>query len=115
MKNDIQDSCIEIPVPIDLYVALLDRLRKLDTDCAPATMVTSIVQEYLDGAPAARHPGSGKLGAPVPDWSDDWIMFGTPPAVAKTKAPKPRKNPARPEGGDWCIGCACPSDDLVSS
>ena len=82
MKSDIQGSFVDIPVPIAVYVGLLDHLRKLDTDGGPAPLVASIVQKYLDDDMAKRRGQRSKVLESTLDWSNDWIMFGAPSAEA---------------------------------
>ncbi len=114
MKNDIQDSCVEIPVLIDMYVALLDQLRKQHMDCGPDRLVASIIQKYLDGNSAEHLQQRSEIKPPEPDWTNDWIMFGEPPAMAESEAPGSGTNPEKQQRNDWCIGCGCPSEDLAS-
>lgn len=112
MKNDIHASCVEIPVPIDVYVGLLNHLKRNEMDCGPASLVASIVRRYLDDDTGKR---SSALDEPAPDWSNDWLMFGEPPAVERGKAPGLVKDTETSQDNDWCIGCSCPSEDLLSS
>ncbi len=114
MKNDIQGSCVEIPVPIDMYVALLEQLRKQHMDCGPDRLVASIIQKYLDGNSAEHLQQRSKIRPPAPEWTNDWIMFGEPPAMAESEAPGSCTNPEKQRSNDWCIGCGCPSEDLAS-
>lgn len=113
MRNDIQKSYIPVPVPTELYVSLLDRLNRLHSGYEPKTMVTSILQKYLDEAQVNPPRQSGM--EPALDWSNDWIMFESPPPLTKEKAPRTKKKSKRPSSTDWCIGCGCPSEDLLSS
>jgi hypothetical protein len=121
MKNDIRSSFISVPVPMDLYVGLLDLQRKTSVRYEPGTLVTSILREALRSARGVRRPAragvSGNANAApsvsgsANGWSNDWIMFGAPPA--------PEKAETRVTGhvgdNDWCVGCACPSTDVLSS
>ena len=113
MRNDIQESCIAVPVPTALYVNVVDQMSKAHMDCKPTTLVTSILQKYLDDARKALPSPSPMKSAR--DWSNDWIMFGSPPPITKGKTQTSRKKSKTLQSTDWCIGCGCPSEDLLSS
>lgn len=115
MKNDITSSCITVPVPTDLYLRMLDLQGSSNREGGPAQMVSSILQKFLDDA-GSNLPGQGSSAKEsAPYWSDEWIMFGSPPPRTKVKAPRSVKKSSKPQSADWCIGCACPSEDLLSS
>jgi len=114
MKNDIQGSCISVAVPTELYVKLLGHLRRSTAAGAePTTLVTAILQKYLDDAQTNPPRQSGL--APAPRWSNDWIMFGSPVAPTTVKAQGPGETFTEAQSNDWCIGCGCPSEHLLSS
>jgi hypothetical protein len=114
MKNDIRSSCIPIPIPTDLYVSLLDLHNKSNAKYGPASMVTSILREYLDAARANPSSASDKAKEPASNWSNDWIMFGAPPALAEVTAPKGSNDPSKSQSNQWCIGCGYTPSDILS-
>ena len=112
MKSDIHGSCVSVLIPTGLYVNLVDQLSKANMDCEPTKMVTSILEKYLENA-QTNQPRQNGMGSET-DWSNDWVMFGSPPPPTKDKAPKPRKKSNKHRSTDWCIGSNCPSLDLLS-
>jgi hypothetical protein len=100
VKNDIQGLCVDIPIPLDLYIGLINRLRKLEFDLHDTKVNSG--QQSSNATESAR------------DWSNDRIVFGAPTAIAEGKAPRSGKNSTMPLNNDWCIGCGCPSEDLLS-
>jgi len=113
MENSIQGSCISVPVPTALYVSLLDQLSGAKRDGAdPASVVSAILQKYLDDA--RSDPSRQRRTKPVLDWSEDRLMFGAPPALTAVKSQVSAKKSDPSQGNDWCIGCGCPSEDLLS-
>ena len=112
MKNDISASRISVSVPSHLIARLLDLQSARENKYAPDLMVTSVLQKYLTTS-EVNQLGQGRAGKrDTSDWSNDWIMFSAPPAVAKGKPPIAGKNSTMPMNNDWCIGCACPSEEL---
>jgi hypothetical protein len=112
MKIDIHKSYVSVPLPTGLYVNLVDQMSKANMDCEPASMVTSILQKYLDNA-QTKLPGQNSMESAT-DWSNDWIMYGSPPPLTKDNAPKFKKKSKKRSSTDWCIGSNCPSLDLLS-
>lgn len=102
MRNDVQAlRCADIPIPLDVYIGLINRLKKLELDLHDAGVNSR--QQSLKATESAL------------DWSKERIMFGAPTAVAEGEAPRSDKNSRMPQNNDWCIGCGCPSEDLLSS
>ncbi|MBS1228906.1 MAG: hypothetical protein H6R17_2183 [Proteobacteria bacterium] len=100
-----------MPVPTALYVSLLDQLSGASRDGAePASVVSAILRKYLDDV--RSDPPRQRRTRLALDWSDDRLMFGAPPAPTAVKAQVSAKK-SEP-GNDWCIGCGCPSEDLLS-
>ena len=107
MKSCIQESCIPVEVPTELYVRLLDHLSRSTMDChEPTTAVAAILQKYLDDARTSRP--IGRNATPASGRPKDSVTLGLPPAPTKSKALK-----SIPHSNDWCIGCGCPAEDLI--
>ena len=106
MNSCIQGSCIPVAVPTELYVSLLDHLSRSTMDCdEPTTAVAAILQKYLDDA-RSNPPISATRASVRPK---DSVTLGSLPAPTKNKTLK-----STPHSNDWCIGCGCPAEELIT-
>lgn len=113
MNSCIQESCIPVALPTELYVSLVDHLSRSKTNShEPSAAVATIVRKYLDNA-QTNPPGCS--GAPsVPGQGNDSMTFGAPPSQTKGKALNPAPQSRLRQSNDWCIGCGCPAEDLIA-
>lgn len=113
MNSFIQGSCIPVALPTALYVSLVDYLSRSKTNChEPSAAVATIVRKYLDDAQTNPPGCSGAPSAPVR--TNDSMTFGAPPSLTKDKALKPAPQSRQRHRNDWCIGCGCPAEELIS-
>lgn len=115
MKQDLGHSTISVPIPTELYMALLDSLHAGGSRKDPVASIVAIIRKQVsesktEASLAEVRPDSGG------EWSDDWISFQSPPSAprtVKTISLANRMNTPQEDRLGWCIGCGCPSPDLL--
>jgi len=132
MKYESPDICLPVSLSGSLYYRLIEVLKESQAHPDPnAAIVTAVRRFVAEATPSRKAPRKSAANAAVnAAWSDDWIMFGAPPASSQTPrplsarrftptvAPAPSSAPtrtenARPRGGDWCVGCIGADIDLL--
>ncbi len=71
------NSQFSVPIPTDLYIRVEDFLRAEGKSSDPVATIAQAVDNWIKQVqarplPTPRHANVGQ-------WSDDWIMFGSPP------------------------------------
>ena len=115
MKQDLTGSSISVPIPTELYVALLGTLRARGNRMDPVATIVAFIRKQLaetktDGSPEVAESTVGD------EWSDDWISFQSPPCADRTtQTASTSKNSGIGQGdhSGWCIGCGCPSPEIM--
>lgn len=136
MKYESPDICLPVSLSGSLYYRLIEVLKASQTHPDPnAAIVTAVRRFVAEATPNRKTPRKSAANAAVNTamnaaWSNDWIMFGAPPASSQaprplptrrftpTVAPTPSSAPtrteyARPRGGDWCVGCSGADIELL--
>ena len=123
MKRELANSSITIPIPTELYLALLDSIHARGIDEDPIAVITAVIRKQIVGVShnsPRKSPKKALIKHAEKDWSDDWITPQSPLVEPqKTKASlrqtKNRRTKSyKANGSDWCIGCGCPSPDLIT-
>lgn len=132
MKYESPDICLPVSLSGSLYYRLIEVLKESQAHPDPnAAIVTAVRRFVAEATPTRKTPRKSTANAAVSAaWSNDWIMFGAPPASTSmqrtmptrrfvpTEAPTPASTPTntapvRQRGGDWCVGCSGADTDLL--
>ena len=132
MKYESPDICLPVSLSGSLYYRLIEVLKESQAHPDPnAAIVTAVRRFVAEATPARKTPRKSAANAAVSAaWSNDWIMFGAPPASSQTPRPLPtrrftptvaptpssaptRTENTRPRGGDWCVGCSGADIELL--
>jgi len=114
MKSEITKSNISIPLPTVLYVGLVDLLRTQKVRRDPAAVMATVIGNWIASQAAPHGVEPSHAAEASADWNNDWIMFEAPPASNGVARSTPFRRRGRARNSDWCIGCGCPSEDLLA-
>ena len=79
MRSENMDSYISVPVPTALYFSLVDVLSVQKVRHDPVTAITVAIDRLINNKPNSPVVSSRTGNSEGVEWSNDWIIFESPP------------------------------------